>query len=1068
MSEHDTMYSICYMGRAAVNSYFSDSMLPWIIGEIELNKRLQNITMYLNTHCIDLKRDFVTRIPSSSGNSVTSPDGLESLSDDLMNFDDIDLIEETDDKSPLNTIAMPSAAMETILEIHFSKILHTRVIDVRHSSYFVLVVQEDDKPVYCHAFKSDVNVLNIINKDVEKHIKVESQSGMPCIFTKSAKGSETPSDNDCVRFEVLLVGVVNLKTPDPPHTLIDQAVAEFEERYKQLGETTAKNNGVEFSHRPLSPGFIDSGSPNFLIDDSRESSMDMMRQMRQRCSSIGHGNNERPTTKRRQRHCSEPSVLAGDTKKSRIRLFQIGHSSIKMVCPNKTVRTCEIEFASISRCMQGIKHRDHFGMIANTGSNLAKTNQHNHSKQPSNPKKVSCFVFQCSDENICEEIMQGIRQAFATSFNEASPMDEFHSLCKEMNSASTEEASLIVARKMKELSDNEVGMLKAQVVEINPKNRQDRLSALMAALRRLYEIKHIKHSDDSKSAEDLNVNSGIGSPTSKFDNIKSKAMTSFGSLIQKGKKKMLELHLDGDHFSDKHATSPVHKIKFFSGEFSTSAPSTPQKNNSVFNASPQNVYKGLTKSRSRSTSLGSRPKSLSLSNGDKSDMPLLFYHKIFYGITNTGPTGTSTSALNYSCTTPRKQPKQTLDTVEDIRKAWKLAIGYQILFNRINAIASPQPVLVNSSSESYEYSELTQISDQMEEVWMELFRISLDDKERIDQKVLHAAVKKGVLNSYRGRIWKLLQSHCHRIPTTDNQFDMNGYQKLLDNLTPYQHAILIDIGRTFPTHPMYRQLLGPGQLSLFNVLKAYSLFDKDVGYCQGLSFIAGVLLMHTCIEDEAYQLLYCIMHEIGCRSMYLPDMKGMKLAMYKMTRLLYDEEYDVFKFFQKHEITMMLVATPWFLTMFASTFPMGFVARVFDMVFVDGISAIFKVALCLISKHKGMILQLDDFEDLVNYIKNDVPQSDSQTLMNVIDTAMMISIDSKLQEYETEYRIMSEELPLIYHFRESKKQMEDQIHCLENVNAKVTESNCELLQQLQDAQQKVASLQKQLKNANKH
>lgn len=53
------------------------------------------------------------------------------------------------------------------------------------------------------------------------------------------------------------------------------------------------------------------------------------------------------------------------------------------------------------------------------------------------------------------------------------------------------------------------------------------------------------------------------------------------------------------------------------------------------------------------------------------------------------------------------------------------------------------------------------------------------------------------------------------------------------------------LGRTFPKHPYYAQPLGPGQLSLFNLLKAYSLLDKEVGYCQGLSFVAGILLLHV-------------------------------------------------------------------------------------------------------------------------------------------------------------------------------------------------------------------------------
>lgn len=53
------------------------------------------------------------------------------------------------------------------------------------------------------------------------------------------------------------------------------------------------------------------------------------------------------------------------------------------------------------------------------------------------------------------------------------------------------------------------------------------------------------------------------------------------------------------------------------------------------------------------------------------------------------------------------------------------------------------------------------------------------------------------------------------------------------------------LGRTFPNHPYFSSPLGSGQLALYNLLKAYSLLDTDVGYCQGLSFVAGLLLMHV-------------------------------------------------------------------------------------------------------------------------------------------------------------------------------------------------------------------------------
>ena len=78
-------------------------------------------------------------------------------------------------------------------------------------------------------------------------------------------------------------------------------------------------------------------------------------------------------------------------------------------------------------------------------------------------------------------------------------------------------------------------------------------------------------------------------------------------------------------------------------------------------------------------------------------------------------------------------------------------------------------------------------------------------------------------------------------------------------------------GRTFPTHPYFSAQLGAGQLSLYNILKAYSLLDQEVGYCQGLSFVAGVLLLHMS-EEEAFKMLKFLMFDMGLRKQYRPDM----------------------------------------------------------------------------------------------------------------------------------------------------------------------------------------------------
>ena len=54
-------------------------------------------------------------------------------------------------------------------------------------------------------------------------------------------------------------------------------------------------------------------------------------------------------------------------------------------------------------------------------------------------------------------------------------------------------------------------------------------------------------------------------------------------------------------------------------------------------------------------------------------------------------------------------------------------------------------------------------------------------------------------------------------------------------------------GRTFPSYPYFSQATKVGQESLERLLHAYAVKDCEVGYCQGLSFVAGVILIHVSI-----------------------------------------------------------------------------------------------------------------------------------------------------------------------------------------------------------------------------
>lgn len=210
-------------------------------------------------------------------------------------------------------------------------------------------------------------------------------------------------------------------------------------------------------------------------------------------------------------------------------------------------------------------------------------------------------------------------------------------------------------------------------------------------------------------------------------------------------------------------------------------------------------------------------------------------------------------------------------------------------------------------------------------------------------------------------------------------------------------------GRTFPTHPYYSQYLSIGQLSLFNLLKAYSLLDPEVGYCQGLSFVAGILLLHVDSEDEAFELMRHLLFNFGLRKQYLPSMNALHLQLYQMTRLLRDHEYDLFHHFDHYDMSPSLYAAPWFLTLFASQFPLGFVSRLLDLIFLMGIEAIFRVSLNLLAYHRASILTCGSLEATMQFMRGNLVNIDDKNLVRIFDKSMSLDLRNKLIEYEIEY-----------------------------------------------------------------
>jgi hypothetical protein len=108
-------------------------------------------------------------------------------------------------------------------------------------------------------------------------------------------------------------------------------------------------------------------------------------------------------------------------------------------------------------------------------------------------------------------------------------------------------------------------------------------------------------------------------------------------------------------------------------------------------------------------------------------------------------------------------------------------------------------------------------------------------------------IRSGVPAPLRGVVWISMAGARER--SLEATFD-----RLVNESSPYEDLIGVDVGRSFPSHELFRDPEGDGQRMLGRVLKCYSLYDEKIGYCQGLGFLVGPLLMNMG-DKEAFCVL---------------------------------------------------------------------------------------------------------------------------------------------------------------------------------------------------------------------
>ncbi|XP_059416353.1 ecotropic viral integration site 5 protein homolog isoform X4 [Carassius carassius] len=338
--------------------------------------------------------------------------------------------------------------------------------------------------------------------------------------------------------------------------------------------------------------------------------------------------------------------------------------------------------------------------------------------------------------------------------------------------------------------------------------------------------------------------------------------------------------------------------------------------------------------------------------------------------------------------------------------------------------------LVSSSSASSNLSHLE------EDTWILWGRIvnEWEDVWKKKEKQLKELVRKGIPHHFRAIVWQLL---CNAQTLTIKE----QYSELLKMTSPCEKLIRRDIARTYPEHEFFKED-SLGQEVLFNVMKAYSLVDREVGYCQGSAFIVGLLLMQM-PEEEAFCVFVKLMQDYRLRELFKPSMAELGLCMYQFEFMIQEQLPELHVHFQSQSFHTSMYASSWFLTIFLTSFPLPVATRIFDIFMCEGLEIVFRVGMAILQMNQTELMQLD-MEGMLQHFQRVIPHQLDSGPDKVIQAANQVKYNAKkMKKLEKEYTTIKtkemEEQVEIKRLRTENRLLKQRIDTLEKESASLAD-----------------------------
>ncbi|XP_029142041.1 USP6 N-terminal-like protein [Protobothrops mucrosquamatus] len=231
----------------------------------------------------------------------------------------------------------------------------------------------------------------------------------------------------------------------------------------------------------------------------------------------------------------------------------------------------------------------------------------------------------------------------------------------------------------------------------------------------------------------------------------------------------------------------------------------------------------------------------------------------------------------------------------------------------------------------------------------------------------HRRIYKGIPLQLRGEIWSLL------LDVPKMKEEMRGYYNTLKTqargTSPDIRQIDLDVNRTYRDHIMFRDRYGVKQQSLFHVLAAYSVYNTEVGYCQGMSHITALLLMYMNEEDAFWALVKLLSGpKHAMHGFFIPGFPKLLRFQEHHDKIMKKFLSKLKQHFDAQEINTTFYTMKWFFQCFLDRTPFRLTLRIWDVYVLEGERILIAMAYTILKLHRKHLMKLQ-MEELVQFLQ---------------------------------------------------------------------------------------------------